>query len=123
MQGPTPIATGLPPGGAIGIGYQAFDQTGAQGVYIGNQLDIFAVDNQGILRVWWVYQSDGWGQGTIAPDIAFPPGAPIVTRNARFDSDGKPAELDAWAVDSEGRIRMFWEVDNGNWNSGTLPGS
>jgi hypothetical protein len=121
-QVPMPNGAGLPPGAAIGIGYQQND-TPWQFTPIGNQLDVFIVDTSGKLQIWWVFHSGSWSHAPMPFNVVFPPGAPVTTADAQLDSNGQPNQLDVFAVDVNGRIQVFWESFDGAWSNGGIPGS
>ena len=121
-QVPMPNGSGLPPGAAMGVGYAQYD-TPWQNTPIGNQLDVFVVDTNGKLQIWWVYQSGGWMHAPMPFNITLPPGAPLATGYQQFDSDTKPNQLDVFGVDTNGRIQAFWESYDGSWSNGVIPGS
>jgi hypothetical protein len=121
-QVPMPNGSGLPPGAAMGVGYAQYD-TPWQNTPIGNQLDVFVVDTNGKLQIWWVYQSGGWTHAPMPFNVILPPGAPLATGYQQFDSDTKPNQLDVFGVDTNGRIQVFWESYDGSWSNGVIPGS
>jgi hypothetical protein len=106
----------------MGVGYAQYD-TPWQNTPIGNQLDVFVVDTNGKLQIWWVYQSGGWTHAPMPFNVTLPPGAPLATGYQQFDSDTKPNQLDVFGVDTNGRIQAFWESYDGSWSNGVIPGS
>jgi hypothetical protein len=115
---------GLPPGAPLATAYQdwKYDSAWVSGPF-GNQLDVFAVDANGRLQVWWVYQSTSWTHGSMPYDLLFTPGTFIATGYQHYDSSQLSHQTDVFLVDPNGQIRVFWEIDSGNWATGIMPGS
>jgi hypothetical protein len=90
----------------------------AAGQQLDNQVDVFAVDNDGALNVFWGGAGNWNGPHAISPTGKFLAGAPLA---AAKQTDN---QLDVFAVDVEGILNVFWVVGAGpTWNSGTIGGN
>jgi hypothetical protein len=105
-NGPSKLGpTGLAPAGG---GVAASQQFG-----ISDQTDVFLVDNQGQLNVFWVDGGGAWnGPETIGPAGLAPPGARIAT-SQQF---GISNQTDVFLVDNQGQLNVFWVDGSGAWN-------
>jgi hypothetical protein len=104
-QGPV----GLGPTGAFrnGAALAASPQYGAP-----NQTDVFAVNNNGQLNVFWVDGAAAWqGPVGLGPTGAFPPGAGLAASNQY----GVPNQTDVFAIGDNGQLHVFWVNGPGNW--------
>ena len=80
---------------------------------IGNQTDVFAVNNNGALTVSWVVGGGHWaGPVEISPHNMFPAGAAVAASN-QF---GIGNQTDVLTVDSDGGIVVFWVIGGAHWN-------
>ncbi|MBR7839301.1 hypothetical protein KDL01_38930 [Actinospica durhamensis] len=78
-----------------------------------NQTDVFAVDDNGQLQVFWVNGSGPWnGPTAIGPAWRFPPGAPV----AASVQHGVDNQTDVFAVDDDGQLQVFWVGGSGSWS-------
>jgi len=78
-----------------------------------NQTDVFFVDNNGQLKVYWVQGTGAWG-GPVpisAPGIA-PPGS-AVAASRQF---GVSNQTDVFVIDNNGQLNVFWVQNTGAWN-------
>lgn len=78
-----------------------------------NQTDVFFIDNNGQLNVFWVQGTGGWG-GPVAissPGIA-PPGS-AVAASRQFGTDN---QTDVFVIDNNGQLNVFWVQGTGAWN-------
>ncbi|MBS2963540.1 hypothetical protein KGA66_10815 [Actinocrinis puniceicyclus] len=101
-----PFGTDLHPPGALMTGYQAR----------GAQLDVFAVDRDGMLRVYVTPEGRTW-QADVVPDaVGIPPGACIATG---YQSGG--SVLDVFVVGRSGEPLVFQGTDDGRWYSRRVP--
>jgi hypothetical protein len=103
-QGPAPITpTNTAPAGAALAASRQFG--------IGNQTDVFVVDNTGATRVSWVQSSGSWN-GPLGITLAgnAPKGAHLAA-SAQF---GIPKQTDLFVVDSTGSTEVSW-VQSGAW--------
>jgi hypothetical protein len=81
---------------------------------IADQTDVFVVDNDGQLNVFWVHGAGNWSQQPtpIGAKGLAKPGAPIaVTQHF-----GMNDRSDVFLVDKTGTLNMFWVVGAGAWN-------
>lgn len=126
---PTPNNISFPPGAHIATGYQAgvFQHIDGETEDLGYcQLDVFAIDRNGVLHMWWESQGSDWTATGFAEVGSFVPGSPIATGYQVFEVlNGVPfgAQLDVFAVDTGGTIRRAWNYKSGNWNFDALPNS
>ena len=93
----------------LGAAVAASHQLGADN----DQTDVFVVDSEGRLNVFWVVGSGDW-QGPYeitAPEFA-PPGAALAS-SRQFGADND--QTDVFVVDSEGRLNVLWVVGSGDW--------
>lgn len=103
---PIPQADGLPfgtdmhPAGALMTGYQAK----------GSQLDVFAVDRDGMLRVYRTPGRRSWEADVVPEAVGIPPGACLATG---YQSGG--ALLDVFVVGRSGEPLVYQGTDDGRW--------
>jgi hypothetical protein len=107
-KGPHPVSTtGLfPPGGAVA----ASNRFG-----VPEQTDVFAIDKNGTLNVFWITGNEpNWnGPRHIGQAGLFPPGGAVAVSN-QF---GTPSQTDVFAIDKNGTLNVFWITGNEpNWN-------
>jgi hypothetical protein len=77
-----------------------------------NQTDVFLVDLNGQLNVFWVEGEGGWlGPEPIGSEgVAF--GASHLTASRQFGAN----QTDVFLVDQSGQLKVFWAVGEGAWN-------
>jgi hypothetical protein len=105
-QGPLAIsATNFaPPRAAIGA---------SQRFGVANQTDVFLVDNNGQLVVFYVNGTGNWqGPQAISATNFARPGAPV----AACQQQGVSNQTDVFVVDQTGQLYVFWVEGNGAWN-------
>jgi hypothetical protein len=93
----------FPSGGAVALDFQN-----------GTQLDAFAVDDNGAMRVFWTAATGPattWASATLTPAGIYPPGAPLATQH-------RGAELDVFGIDVAGQLYLLSVDGLGAW-SGT----
>src|SRR3984957_17745539 len=76
-----------------------------------NQTDVFLVDNNGQLNVFWVIGKGAW-QGPLKigpPGLANPLGAIVASQQYGFN------QTDVFLVDTNGQLNVFWVVGEGAW--------
>src|ERR1700722_17511424 len=103
-QGPLKIG---PPGLANPLGAIVASQQ-----YGFNQTDVFLVDTNGQLNVFWVVGEGAW-QGPLKigpPGLANPLGAIVASQQYGFN------QTDVFLVDTHGQLNVFWVVGEGAWN-------
>lgn len=104
-QGPNTIsATGFAPsGGALAACRQfGLDRT-----------DVFLVDNNGQLVVFYVDGTGGWqGPQTISAGNFAPPGCHV----AACQHAGTTNQTDVFVVNNSGQLCLFWVIGSGAWN-------
>ena len=78
-----------------------------------NQTDVFVVDGEGRLCVFWVTGEGPWdGPYAISGPGFAPPGA-CVAASPQF---GVPNQTDVFVVDSEGQLSVSWVTADGPWD-------
>jgi hypothetical protein len=79
---------------------------------ISNQTDVFVVDNDGQLNLFWVQGAANWSEAVTigAKDFAVP-GAPIAV-SQQF---GAHSQTDVFVVDKSGTLNLFWIGVEGLW--------
>jgi hypothetical protein len=83
---------------------------------IGNQTDVFVVDNTGSTRVSWVQGGGAWkGPLAITPAGNAPKGARLVASN-QF---GIPSQTDVFLVNFIGFAQVLWVEGAGAWHGPT----
>ena len=92
------------PGGEIAAGYQ------------GDQLDIFCIDRDGVMQVFWITGSGNWGHGPMPGGTGLTPGGSIA-----IGGQANGSQLDVFAIDSTGSMQVFWVLDKGSWSHGAMP--
>jgi len=78
---------------------------------LNNQLEVFAIDATGAVKLAWKAQNGRW-QGPVAlspPGIA-PPGAPLAAVWQPLNE-----QLEVFWVDTAGALRGVWKQHNGRW--------
>lgn len=101
-----PFGTDLHPPGALMTGYQAR----------GAQLDVFAVDRDGMLRVYLTPGGRAWEADVVPEAVGIPPGACIATG---YQSGG--SVLDVFVVGRSGEPLIFQGTDDGRWYQRLVP--
>lgn len=102
-QGPIVVAPAAfaPPGGHIAATRQPPN----------DQLDVFAVGNDGALAMCWEVNNGPWkGPAAISKPNFAPPGAPVAAA-VQLPND----QVDVFVVGNDGRLYVTWEVNNGPW--------
>ena len=81
---------------------------------IANQTDLFIVNQNGQLNVYWAHGSGAWSPDPVlvGPAALAAPGAPI-TATRHF---GMSNRTDVFLVNTSGRLNMFWIEAAGVWN-------
>jgi hypothetical protein len=97
-----PFGTEMHPPGALTTGYQAQ----------GAQLDVFAVDRDGMLRIYLVPGGHTWETDVVPEAVGIPPGACLATGYQRGG-----AILDVFVVGRSGEPLVFQGSDNGRWRT------
>jgi len=95
-----PFGTDMHPAGALTTAHQAK----------GEQLDVFAVDRDGMLRVYLTPGGRAWEADVVPEAIGIPPGASLATG---YQSGG--AVLDIFVAGRAGEALVFQGTDNGRW--------
>ena len=76
-----------------------------------DQLDVFFVDNDGAVHVFWELDNGQWRDGGTLTSSGFaPPGAPIAAR-VQPPHD----QLDVFVIGEDQQLHLIWEVDNDPW--------
>ena len=101
-----PFGTDLHPPGALMTGYQAR----------GAQLDVFAGDRDGMLRIYLTPGGRAWEADVVPEAVGIPPGACIATG---YQSGG--SVLDVFVVGRSGEPLIFQGTDDGRWYSRRVP--
>jgi hypothetical protein len=79
---------------------------------VGGQTDVFVVDEEGQLNVFWADGSSKWkGPEPIGTKFFAPAGAPVAV-SQRFGVSGR---TDVFIVDKDGQLNVFWVLDAGKW--------
>jgi hypothetical protein len=96
----------------------------------GNQIDVFLVDKNGIMNVFWMQyglsalppeKRGQWSAQTLAisfPNVTFPAGA-CLAASQRF---GVPNQTDVYAVDYHGVLHAFSVLGSGTWTDAAVGG-
>jgi hypothetical protein len=112
------VSPGYPWGGPAGIGSASVFPPGARVVAspqygVNNQIDVFAVGNNGQLQVVWMYPGFNWGgPAGIGPAGVFPPGAAV----AASPHYGVNNRTDVFAVGNNGQLQVAWWSPGNGWN-------
>jgi hypothetical protein len=78
----------------------------------GNQTDMFIVDGDGQLNVFWVQGEGVWnGPAKIGPAAFAPPGC----SSAASQQFGANNQTDVFLVDNSGQLNVFWVQGEGVW--------
>jgi hypothetical protein len=97
----------------------------------GNQIDVFLIDNNGVLNVLWMQygllalppeKRLQWSAQPMLisfPGVIFSPGA-WVAASQRF---GVPNQTDVYAVDTKGALHVFSVLGSGTWTEATMAGT
>jgi hypothetical protein len=103
-QGPMAIGpAGIAPPGAFLAASRQFGLT---------QTDVFLVDQNGQLNVFWVDGFGGWnGPEKIGPAGVASPGCPLAA-SQQFGGN----QTDVFLVDKNGQLNVFWVDNAGAWN-------
>ena len=105
-NGPVPIGPAgvAPPGSAITVSQQ---------FGTANQTDVFVLDNQGQLNVYWVQGAGAWNGPVSAGPAHLAPGAAAVVASQQF---GITNQTDVFVVGAEGQPNVLWVDSAGRWN-------
>ncbi|MHC5833783.1 MAG: hypothetical protein ACYT04_000000101740, partial [Nostoc sp.] len=77
-----------------------------------NQTDVFLVDNNGQLNLFWVVGEGVWnGPFKLGPAGIANPGS-FIAASQQFGSN----QTDVFLVDNNGQLNLFWVVGEGVWN-------
>ncbi|MGC2406068.1 MAG: hypothetical protein WA431_06630 [Candidatus Cybelea sp.] len=88
----------------------------------GNQVDVFGVDENGQMQIWWESNDGSWVNAPMPNGENLVPGSPLAMGVQRGNS-----QVDVFAVDNDGHMQIWFESDDGNWskapmiNGGNLP--
>lgn len=96
-----PFGTDMHPAGALTTAYQAK----------GEQLDVFTVDRDGMLRIYLTPGGRAWEADVVPEAIGIPPGASLATG---YQSGG--AVVDIFVAGRAGEALVFQGTDNGQWH-------
>jgi hypothetical protein len=78
---------------------------------LNNQLEVFAIDATGTVKLAWKAQNGRWqGPVALSPPGAAPPGAPIAGVWQPLNE-----QLEVFWVDPAGALRGVWKQRNGRW--------
>jgi hypothetical protein len=88
------------------------EQVGTGNANVGNQLDVFAIDDNGTLNVFYT-SGAGWSNQKIHPNIALTPGAPLVA-SQQFITGVNQTNLMTFAP--SGVLQIFYVDGAGAWN-------
>jgi hypothetical protein len=78
-----------------------------------SQTDVFLVDNQGYLDVFWVDNAGAWqGPGRISQIL----GEPFIAASHQFGLN----QTDVFGIDAYGYLDVFWVDNAGAWSSGFI---
>jgi hypothetical protein len=117
LGNPPPARITPPQFAPAGAGVAAANQTD-------NQLDVFAVGNDGAIHVTWVVGEGHWADGSpgnpgparVTPPELAPAGAAVAAAKQGAD------QLDAFVTGNDGAVYVTWVVGGGHWSDGT-PGN
>jgi hypothetical protein len=101
-----PFSTDYHPAGALAMGYQ---QRGAQ-------FDVFAVDRDGMLRLYTCASGSTWHSDVVPDAVGIPPGSGLVTG---YQQGG--AVLAVFSAGRSGELLLFAGTDDGKWRRSELP--
>ncbi|HEV3172999.1 MAG TPA: hypothetical protein VGZ32_21815 [Actinocrinis sp.] len=101
-----PFGTEMHPPGALATGQRQR----------GHRLDVFAVDRDGLLRIYTADGVRGWETDLVPGGIGIPPGASLVTALERASM-----RLDIFTVSRSGEPLLFQGGDDGRWRAAVLP--
>jgi hypothetical protein len=75
-----------------------------------NQADVFAIDVNGQLNIFWVHTDGSWKNKKIGPQELFWQGTPLaVSRQANYN------QTDVFVTDTAGQIWVFYVLGEGTW--------
>ena len=101
-----PFSTDYHPAGALATGYQQR----------GNQFDVFAVDRDGMLRMYTNAAGSPWRSDVVPDATGIPPGSGLVTG---YQLGG--AVLTVLSAGRSGELLLFAGSDDGSWRRTQLP--
>jgi hypothetical protein len=92
----------------------------SQQIGIPDQTDVFLIDANGQLRVYWVDGAGTWrGPEAIGPQGVAPPGSSVAV-SQQF---GARNQTDVFVFDSTGRLNVYWVDGARSWNGPVKVGS
>lgn len=116
-----PRGDGLPygtldhPPGSLATGYQRAE----------DRLEVFAVDRDGMLRVFTARGDKQWESDVVPEAVGIPPGACLATGFERdYDGGGGRGDgvlLDVFTTGRAGQPLLYQADASGNWRAGRLP--
>jgi hypothetical protein len=78
---------------------------------VNNQLEVFAIDAAGAVRLAWKAQNGSWQESVaLTPPGAAPPGAPITAVWQPLNE-----QLEVFYVGTDGAVHGVWKQHNGRW--------
>jgi hypothetical protein len=79
-----------------------------------NQTDVFLVDHNGTLNVFWVKGAGAWNGPLLFGPVGYASkGAPLAV-SAQF---GVPGQTDVFVVGADGSLGVFWVTNTGGWSA------
>ena len=106
--------------GPAGIANSGCHLTACQQFGINSQTDVFLVDKNGQLNVFWVDNAGAWnGPGKIGPAGNAAPGASV----AASQQFGISNQTDVFLIDKNGQLNVFWVDSAGVWNGPQVKGN
>ncbi|HEY3869821.1 MAG TPA: hypothetical protein VGM10_15765 [Actinocrinis sp.] len=116
-----PRGDGLPfgtldhPPGSLATGYQRAE----------DRLEVFAVDRDGMLRVFTAHGERHWESDVVPEAVGIPPGACLATGFERDHDDGRgrgeSVLLDVFTTGRAGQPLIYQVDADGKWRAGQLP--
>ncbi|GLQ93240.1 hypothetical protein [Dyella acidisoli] len=107
-----PVAISAPGFAPPGASMSAIQQFGCD-----NQTDVFVVDVNGRMNVFWVENAGSWnGPVQVSPPGFAPPGSP-VTSSQQF---GASSQTDLFCVNNAGLATVSWVQSAGSWGGPAL---
>ncbi|MGC1761305.1 MAG: hypothetical protein WA742_18300 [Candidatus Cybelea sp.] len=78
-----------------------------------NQTDVFVVDKDGRLNVFWVQGAGAWAGPLAISAAGFAPPESSLTACQQFGCNN---QTDVFLIDNAGRLNVFWVEGAGEWN-------
>jgi hypothetical protein len=102
------------PLGAVGMAVPGAPVAASQHFGVDNQTDVFLVDQNGKLNLFWVSNNGAWnGPQSIGPSVM----ANAVGANLAVSQQfGVNNQTDVFLVDKNGQLNVFWAIGSGNWH-------